>query len=171
MSGSTPYPARSPTQPYPPYSPTHPNRPYYSHEYQQIAPPPPHVMQTPPPFAPASLAHSPHQGRSLASPLSALNNGIPPAPNSATTYQQHTSSPPYLHQRSYSGHLVQSSMPPPYEGTPSGHGHPPSRQGSMLQSPIREQYPIQNGIVRDNLQSDASPPSKEVSHRHELTLL
>ena len=167
MSGSTPYAARSPTQsnPYPPYSPTHPNRPFYNHEYQQIPPPPPasHVMQTPPPFAPASLAHSPHHGRSLASPIVAPNSSLPPPPpGSSVAYSQVTSSPPYGLQRTYSGHLVQTAMPPPYEGTPSSHAHPHSRQGSIIQSPVREHYPLQNGFPRDQPQSNSRPQSKDV---------
>ena len=176
MSGSAPYAVRSPTlsNPYPPpYSPTHPNRPYYTHDYQQIPPPPPHVMQTPPPFAPASLVHSPHLGRSLASPVPASNNSIapPPPPSSSTSYQQVNSSPPYSLPRTYSGHLVQTGMMPPYDGTPSSHAHPPSRQGSVIQSPVREHYRLQNGTPREQPQSDSRPQSKEVRNtsRNPLT--
>jgi chromatin-remodeling ATPase INO80 len=64
--------------------------------------------------------------------------------------------------RTYPGHLVQPGMPPPYEGTPSSHAHPLSRQGSILQSPVRKHYPIQNGLPRDPPQSDSRPQSKEV---------
>lgn len=177
MSGSTPYPARSPnaqSHPYaPPYSPTHASRPYYTHDYQQIPPPPPHVMQTPP-FAPASLVRSPHLGRPLASPLPPPSNGLPPPPTNSSTAYQVTSSPPYpVQQRTYSGHLVQAGMAHHYDGTPSSHTHPSSRQGSILQSPIRDQFPVQNGVSREHYQSESRPQSKDVcckaltpSHHH-----
>ena len=168
MSGSTPFPARSPTQTnhYPPYSPTHSNRPYYNHEYVQH-PPPSHVMQTPPPFAPASIVHSPHHSRqpTLASPLPPPNSSLPPPPPSASNYQPLTSSPPYSLQRTYSGHVGPGSMPAPYETTPTSHTHPHSRSGSILQSPIREHHPIQNGVHHDNQGSDSRPQSKEVSRK------
>jgi hypothetical protein len=164
MSGSAPFPAaRSPTQSNhfpPPYSPTHSNRPYYNHEYPQ--PPPQHVMQTPPPFPPASLVHSPHHARpGLTSPLPPPSSSLPPPPPGNSTYQPLTSSPPYPIQRTYAGHM--GNMPAPYEGTPTSHAHPSSRQESVLQSPIREHHPMPNGLLREHQASDLRPQSKEVA--------
>jgi hypothetical protein len=167
MSGSAPFPARSPTQSnhYPPYSPTHPSRPYYSHDYHQPPQPqPPPSMQTPPPFAPASLVHSPHLSRqpSLTSPLPPHNSSLPPPPPINPTYHPLTSSPPYQAQRRYSGHMPPGGAPP-YESTYPSHGNSTSRSGSSLQSPIKEHHPIQNGIHRDSASNASSPQSKEAS--------
>lgn len=169
MSGSTPFTARSPTQSnqYPPYSPSHPNRPYFGHEPFQI-PPPQHLMQTPPPFQPASLVHSPHQHRqsSLASPLPAPNALPPPPPpppvgNAPGYAQPLNSSPPFSLQRSYPGHLVPPTMPPQYDGT-SSHAHPPGPPASGLQSPIRDHHSLSNGRLADNHHTESRPQSKEV---------
>ncbi|KAI1612220.1 adenosinetriphosphatase [Exophiala viscosa] len=170
MSGSTPFTARSPTQSnqYPPYSPSHSNRPYYGHEPYQI-PPPQHLTQTPPPFPPASLVHSPHQHRqpTLASPLPASNALPPPPPpvgNVPGYPQQLTSSPPFALQRSYQGHLPPPNMPPQYDGAPS-HAHPPGPPAPGLQSPIRSHHNLSNGRPTDNLHPDSRPQSKEKPDR------
>ncbi|KIW20504.1 hypothetical protein PV08_01079 [Exophiala spinifera] len=170
MSGSTPFTARSPTQSnqYPPYSPTHPNRPFFGHEPFQI-PPPQHLMQTPPPFQPASLAQSPHHNRppALASPLPAPN-GLPPPPvpvgNGPPQYPQGlTSSPPYPLQRTYSGHLI-----PPPPGMASqydapSHGHP---AGPALQpSPLREPQHLSNGRPAETYVAESRPQSKDKPDR------
>lgn len=162
MSGSIP--AQSPTQKAypPPYSPTHSSgRPFYNHEYQSL--PPQHLMQTPPPFAPTSVAHSPHQARrsSITSPLPAPSHIVPHPGNVTSPYQQ-TSSPPYSLQRTYSGHLVQTAMAGQYERPPSSHSHPTSRQSS-LQSPLREHRQMQNGNPREPPTNDSRPSSHDVS--------
>src|ERR1700710_1534603 len=165
MSGSTPYAVRSPSQSNPqyppPYSPTHPNRPYFGHEPYSI-PPPQHIMQTPPPFSPASLVHSPlHNRPTLASPLAAPTASLPPPPlpvGAGPQYQHQPlpSSPPFALQRSYSGHLVHPIMPSQYDVNPS-HAHP------ALQSPLREHHSLTNGRPTEMSSSESRPQSKDVS--------
>ncbi|KIW42182.1 uncharacterized protein PV06_05754 [Exophiala oligosperma] len=170
MSGSTPFTARSPTQSnqYPPYSPTHPNRPFFGHEPFQI-PPPQHLLQTPPPFQPASLAQSQHHGRppALASPLPAPN-GLPPPPvpvgNGPPQYPQGlTSSPPYPLQRTYSGRLIPPppGMASPFDAPP--HGHPPG--SALQQSPLREPQSLSNGRFAENYSAESRPQSKDKPDR------
>ncbi|KIW76047.1 hypothetical protein Z517_10792 [Fonsecaea pedrosoi CBS 271.37] len=173
MSGSTPYAVRSPTQSNqypPPYSPTHPNRPFFVHEPFQI--PPQHLIQTPPPFPPASLVHSPHHTRpTLASPLPSASALPPPPPpplppsiGAGPQYQPLTSSPPFALQRSYSGHLVHPSMPSAYDVNPS-HAHPAGPPSSALQSPLRDHHSLTNGRPGDISSSDSRPQSKDKPDR------
>ncbi|OAP61220.1 hypothetical protein AYL99_03421 [Fonsecaea erecta] len=175
MSGSTPYAVRSPTQSNqypPPYSPTHPNRPFFGHEPFQI--PPQHLIQTPPPFPPASLVHSPHHTRpTLASPLPPASALPPPPPPPALPppigagpqqYQPLTSSPPFTLQRTYSGHLVHPGMPSPYDVNPS-HAHPPGPQNPALQSPMRDHHSLTNGRPGDMSSSESRPQSKDKPDR------
>ncbi|KIW97294.1 uncharacterized protein Z519_02686 [Cladophialophora bantiana CBS 173.52] len=174
MSGSTPYAVRSPTQSNqypPPYSPSHPNRPFFGHEPFQM--PPQHLIQTPPPFPPASLVHSPHHTRpTLASPLPSTSALPPPPPpplpppsiGAGPPYQPLTSSPPFSLQRTYSGHLVHPSMPSPYDVNPS-HAHPPGPPSSALQSPMRDHHSLSNGRPADMSSSESRPQSKDKPDR------
>lgn len=164
MSGSTPYAVRSPSQSNqypPPFSPTHPTRPFFGHEPFSI-PPPQHFVQTPT-FPPASLIHSPlHNRPTLASPLPAATALPPPPPLSTSLgshYQPLPSSPPYAHQRSYSGHLMHPAMPTAYDVHPS-HAHPAI---PLLQSPIREHHSLTNGRPSEMSSSESRPQSKDVS--------
>lgn len=164
MSGSTPYTARSPTQSnqYPPYSPTHPNRPFYSH-HEPYHIPSQHLVQTTPPFPPASLVQSPLHNRppTLASPLSAPNSLPPPPLPPSTHYQAYPTSPSAQQLRS-SGAGYPVPLMPAYDGSPT-HTHP-SAHPSSLQSPIREQHHLPNGRHNDSTPVEPRPVSKDVSH-------
>lgn len=140
MSGSTPYTARSPTQSnqYPPYSPTHPNGPFYSH-HEPYHIPSQHLIQTTPPFPPASLVQSPLLNRPshLASPLSAPNSLPPPPLPPNSHYQVYPTSPSAPHLRSSSAGYPVNPMSV-FDGT-STHAHP-SAHSPPGQSAIREQH-------------------------------
>ena len=164
MSGSTPYAVRSPSQSNqypPPFSPTHQTRPFFGHEPFSI-PPPQHLVQTPT-FPPASLIHSPlHNRPTLASPLPTATALPPPPPlplGAGSHYQPLPSSPPFAHQRQYSGHLIHPPMATVYDVHPS-HAHPAS---SVLQSPIREHHNLTNGRPSEMSSSESRPQSKDVS--------
>jgi chromatin-remodeling ATPase INO80 len=123
-------------------------------------------MQTPPPFAPASLVQSPLRNRpSLASPLPAPN-GLPPHPPIGQPFAPLPSSPPFGLQRSFSGHLMHQGMATTYDGhVPHANSLGPS--GSALQSPIREHHNVMNGKASDVSSSDSRPQSKDVGiHTH-----
>lgn len=155
---------RSPTQTnhFVPYSPTNKSRTYFNHE-QYSAPP-----QTPPPFTPATLARSPHFGShpTMPSPPTAINGHGPHPSEAGQLYQSNPASSPYQLQRTYSGQLIPAHNPP-VVGAPSSHAHPSSRQGSVIQSPIRDHHKDLNGSVQGFAVHDSSmhlnrPRSEEV---------
>ncbi len=156
MSGTPAFTAatvRSPTQTnhFVPYSPTNKNRPFFNQEQYQGPP------QTPPAFTPSTLARSPHFGPhpAVVSPLPATNGHGPHPSESNQPYQSNPASPPYHLQRTYSGQLIPAHNPPPFGGTPSSHAHPSSRQGSLVQSPNKENSTQQN----TNMNGFAAPES------------
>lgn len=141
MTGAPPYNAQSPTQQprYPAYSSPNKN-PYYPNN-EQPQPYHQHPPQTPPAFAPSSVARSPHF--SHASPMPST---LPPPLNGAAPHPSHPEPSPYQ------GHSAGSQLPPltrPYSssvmagngGSPYGsatpHGHPNHPEGHS-QSPTRE---------------------------------
>jgi chromatin-remodeling ATPase INO80 len=154
MVGGPPFTVHSPTQSsrFVPYSPTSKHNNY---NYEQHQPPP----QTPPSFAPATLAQSPRFGHSApeSSPPSAMNGNGHHRPDPAPHYHIHSTSPHQQHSRNTSGPPTGSKGHPSYSNIPSSHAHPSSRQGSLAFSPKQEYTSAMNNQRLDVAKFEDTP--------------
>lgn len=182
MTGAPPYNAQSPTQQQqrlPAYESPSKNRQYYpngeQNQQQHFSQPPP---QTPPAFAPTSIARSPHYSHASPSvpgqlPPPPLNGAAPPPPGPNSQYQgPPTGGNSHLYPRPFPSSVAPGSNASPYgPSTPHGHHsvHPPRHSQSPSRdadSPYRARdngHGYATSVAREP--RPASPPRESVRTR------
>lgn len=137
MAGGAPFTVQSPTQSsrFVPYSPTSKSNNYSYEQHQHQHPP-----QTPPSFAPTTVAHSPRFGYPVAdsSPQSAMNGNGYHHPDASQHYHINSVSPHQQPSRIISGPTIDTNGHASYNNVAPSHAHPSSRQGSLALSPNHE---------------------------------